>query len=103
MWVLTSGGMIQNFAFQLAQKRISESWVTRFPNLHSSQLTSQRTTAMDAKRYQADPRAKYSLYFGLHHQKITQYDIEPGNTYNMDEKGFMIGVLGRSKRVFDKE
>ena len=58
---------------------------------------------MDAKRHQADSRAKYSLYFDLLHQKITQYDVEPGNTYNMDEKGFMIGVLGRSKRVFDKE
>ena len=32
---------------------------------------------------------------------MTEYD-QPENTYNMDEKGFMIGVTGRSKRVFDK-
>ena len=24
------------------------------------------------------------------------------NTYNMDEKGFMTGIVGRSKRVFSK-
>ena len=28
--------------------------------------------------------------------------MEPENTYNMDEKGFMAGVVGRQKRVFSK-
>ena len=47
------------------------------------------------------PRS-YSKYFKLLHQKMTRYDLQPQNTYNMDEKGFMFGVTGRSKRVFDK-
>jgi hypothetical protein len=34
--------------------------------------------------------------------KISQYDIKPHNIYNMDEKGFMLGVLIRSKRVFSR-
>ena len=34
---------------------------------------------------------------------MTQYDTEPRHTYNMDEKGFMIGVIGRKKRVFSRE
>jgi hypothetical protein len=42
------------------------------------------------------------LYFEVLQQKITQYDIAPENTYNMDEKGFAIGVLGRTKRVFSR-
>jgi hypothetical protein len=29
--------------------------------------------------------------------------VLPCNTYNMDEKGFLIGILGRSKRVFSKQ
>jgi hypothetical protein len=33
---------------------------------------------------------------------MTEYNLQPKNTYNMDEKGFMIRVSGRSKRVFDK-
>jgi hypothetical protein len=36
------------------------------------------------------------------HYKIAEYDVQPENTYNIDEKGFIIGVCSRSKRVFDK-
>jgi hypothetical protein len=33
---------------------------------------------------------------------MDQYNIELKNTYNMDEKGVMIGIIGRSKRIFSK-
>jgi hypothetical protein len=33
---------------------------------------------------------------------MEEYSIEPRHTYNMDEKGFSIGVIGKSKRVFSK-
>jgi hypothetical protein len=42
------------------------------------------------------------LYFDLIHGKTEKYEILPENTYNMDEKGFMIGVTGRSKRIFSR-
>src|SRR5947209_8365778 len=35
--------------------------------------------------------------------KIKQYDILPENTYNADEKGFTMGIINRSKRVFTKD
>ena len=57
---------------------------------------------MDRNRHTADSRAKYSAYFDLLRDKISQYNIEPRHTYNMDEKGFLIGSTGRSKRVFSK-
>ncbi|KAF6518247.1 hypothetical protein HZS61_002325 [Fusarium oxysporum f. sp. conglutinans] len=34
-------------------------------------------------------------------EKIDKYDILAQNTYNMDEKGFLLGVINRTKRVFD--
>ena len=34
---------------------------------------------------------------------MAEYAIEPQNTYNMDEKGFMIGILTKSKRIFTKK
>jgi hypothetical protein len=43
------------------------------------------------------------LCFEVLQQKITQYDIAPENTYNMDEKGFAIGLLGKTKRMFEIE
>jgi hypothetical protein len=57
---------------------------------------------MDRDRHKADLVAKYSLYFDLLHDKMKEYDVLPGQIYNMDEKGFMISVTGRLKRVFDK-
>ena len=57
---------------------------------------------MDANRHQADSEYKYSLYFDLLREKLAQYKIEPRHTYNTDEKGFLIGIIGRSKRVFSR-
>jgi hypothetical protein len=42
------------------------------------------------------------LYFELLHHKIVLYEVEPCNTYNIDKKGFMISITGRSKRVFSQ-
>jgi hypothetical protein len=57
---------------------------------------------MDRVRHKADSVDKYNMYFDLLHDKMKEYEVEPRQIYNMDEKGFMIGVTGRSKRVFDK-
>jgi hypothetical protein len=57
---------------------------------------------MDRDRYKADSGAKYSLYLELLHSKMKEYNVEPRHTYNMDEKGFLIGVTSRSKRVFSR-
>jgi len=94
--------MIQNFASTIAKKQVSESWVTRFINRNSIHLISQWATGMDQSRHAADSADKYKLYFSLLHHKINEYHIEACHTYNMDEKGFMIGVTGRSKQVFSK-
>ena len=57
---------------------------------------------MDRDRHVADSRANYSSYFKLLHDKMKDYNVEPSNIFNIDEKGFQIGTLGRSKRVFDR-
>ncbi|KAF1933347.1 putative pogo transposable element [Didymella exigua CBS 183.55] len=94
--------MVQNFASSVASQPCSDSWVNRFLHRHRDQLTSQWATGMDSNRHNAESAYKYKLYFKLLQQKITQYKLEPEHTYNMDEKGFAIGVLGRSKRVFSR-
>jgi len=57
---------------------------------------------MDRDRYRADLGYKYSLYFELLKRKIEQYKIRPWLIYNMDEKGFLIGILLKMKRIFSK-
>jgi hypothetical protein len=57
---------------------------------------------MDSNRHQANSGVKYKLYFDLLTNKITEYNVDVEQTYNMDEKGFMIGVVGKSKQIFSK-
>jgi hypothetical protein len=33
---------------------------------------------------------------------MREYELDERNTYNMDEKGFFVGIASRSKRVFSK-
>jgi hypothetical protein len=58
---------------------------------------------MDSNRHKADLYKKYKLYFNLLHSKMQEYQVEAENVNNIDEKGFMIGTIGRSNRVFSKQ
>jgi hypothetical protein len=86
----------------IAKKELGKNWVDRYIWRHEVDLISGWATEIDCSHYQADSQSKYSLYFELLHSKLSQYNIEPCNMYNMDEKGFMLGVLTRSKRVFSR-
>jgi hypothetical protein len=94
--------MIRNFASTIAHKRVSESWVTRFKHCQEDTLISKWGRAMDSTCHKANSYFKYKLYFELLHGKMDEHEIQPHNSYNMDEKGFMIGVIGNSKRVFTR-
>jgi hypothetical protein len=94
--------MIQNFASSVASQPCSNMWVQRFLYRHHKQLKYAWVTSMDLNRHNAKSQYKYKSYFVLLQQKVTQYNILPENTYNMDKKGFAIGVLGRTKQVFSR-
>jgi hypothetical protein len=57
---------------------------------------------MDANRHAAGSYAKYKLYLELLQHKVAEYNVSAEHTYNMDEKGFMIGITGRLKGVFSR-
>ncbi|KAF1343525.1 hypothetical protein EJ07DRAFT_186504 [Lizonia empirigonia] len=76
--------MIQNLASSVASERCSDSWVTRFLHCYHDQLKGVWTTGIDSESHNAESAYK------------------PEHTYNMDEKGFAIGVLGRLKRIFSR-
>jgi hypothetical protein len=94
--------MIRRFASSIARKELGVHWVDRYIERHQVNLISRWATGIDRSRHQADSGLKYKLYFDLLIDKISQYNVEPRHIYNMDEKGFMLGVLTRSKRVFSR-
>lgn len=94
--------MIQRFASDLAGKPVLESWVDRFIRRHPNHLISAYSKGMSKLRCNADSGAKYSLYFKLLVEKIEEYNVQPSHIFNMDEKGFQLGRIGRTKRIFSK-
>ena len=57
---------------------------------------------MDANYYYADSYDKYKLYFNLLHSKIAKPKVDSCHMYNIDKKGFMIGLTARTKHVFSR-
>jgi hypothetical protein len=92
--------MIRNFASEVAGTPVGVSWVLRFLHRYQDTVILKWNTAMDSNRHAADSYDKYRLHFDLLHPKMSEYKVLPCNSYNMDKKGFMIGVIGRSRRVF---
>jgi hypothetical protein len=94
--------MIRRFASDIVKRELGKGWVDRFIARHEVDLISRWATGIDRARHQAHSLSKYTLYFSLLHDKMSKYDVETHNIYNMDEKGFMLGILTRSKRVFSR-
>jgi hypothetical protein len=94
--------MIQNFAPKVAHERVSERWVSRFLIRHNNSLTPQWTDTMDRDRHQAGSGHRYKAFFEEIYDQMTRHDIQLEHSYNMDEKGFLLGNIGKSKRVFSK-
>lgn len=97
-----SRAMIKKYVAALAPWEPSDSWVTRFLRRHRDAITNKTSTGIDRDRCIADNREGYRNYFCLLYKKLDKYDIKPYNIYNMDEKGFLLGVCSRSKRVFSR-
>ena len=57
---------------------------------------------MDRECHLADNKRKYKLYFNLLLSKMQEHEIKERNTYNMDKKGFFVGIAHRRKRIFSK-
>ena len=108
--------MVRRLARDICGKPPGKNWVNRFINSESNTLDSAFLNGADLARGKADNEYQYRLYFNMVgivldpetrfnsaqvKQKIEQYDIQPHNQYNMDEKGFLIGVLSKARRVFD--
>ncbi|OCK78032.1 hypothetical protein K432DRAFT_406814 [Lepidopterella palustris CBS 459.81] len=71
-------------------------------SIHNKEIESGYLNALDRNRKKADSAQYYSLYFHLIGHKIKEYNIQASNSYNMDEKGFLIGFLKKMRRIYAK-
>jgi hypothetical protein len=94
--------MVHNIATEIKGRAPGKNWVSRWLNQNTSSLGSRYLQALDIERKRADSVQYYRAYFGMMERKIKQYNVLPENVYNMDEKGFLIGYLKKSRRVYSK-
>jgi hypothetical protein len=71
----------------------SDRWVMRFLHRYPDDLLKASSAPMEKQRHDAASYDSFRSYFDLLHSTIEQHSIQPENTYNMDEKGFMTGVM----------
>jgi hypothetical protein len=67
------------------------------------ELKSKFAPPLDKQRAGAEDPAVFQRYFELFHALVTQYNINPLDIYNMDEKGFMQGIFEKSKVVVSRD
>jgi hypothetical protein len=80
----------------------SKSWATKFIRQHKEKITSHYLVGFDLTRKKADNYYLINKYFEIIREKISQYQFAPQNVYNMDEKGFLIGLIQKTRRIFTK-
>jgi hypothetical protein len=94
--------MVRAWAATLCGTEPSKNWCAAFRVRHKDELDCRYLNTIDLERHRADSESSYRQYFAILEQKIIEYNIQPHNCYNMDEKGFLIGHLQKAKRIFPK-
>lgn len=95
--------MVRNFIGELSSTPPGKNYVQKFLKRNSDRLASAYLRPFDIKRKRADNPAWIEPFYDRLEEKIEKYDIQPHNTYNMDEKGFLPGILTMMERIFTKE
>ncbi|HEV7738334.1 MAG TPA: transposase [Chlamydiales bacterium] len=94
--------MLRNFVCEITHQEPGKCWTSRFIKKHRNELLSRYLNPIDFARQKADSLREYTLWFDGLQKKIAEYSVLPENQYNMDEKGFLIGMLGKARRVYTK-
>jgi hypothetical protein len=78
--------------------RIGCNWHKRFLSRHPA-LKPVYSRALDNDRAMNNNPETITEYFNVLKSTMEEFKIKPQNIYNMDEKGFLIGVIKKSMRV----
>jgi hypothetical protein len=95
--------MVRNFAGDIAGKLPGKCWSQRFCTRHQDKIKSGYLKNLDSQRSKADSAVSYGYFFALLKEKLEKHHVLPCDQYNMDEKGFMLGVMNKQRRIFSKD
>jgi hypothetical protein len=81
---------------------LGHNWQAYFLERHPK-LKSKFVPSLNKERAIAQDPAVFQRYFNLFSTLVTIYNINPADIYNMDEKGFMQGVIIKAKVIITRE
>lgn len=94
--------MVVGWAADIAGHEPGHNWASDFKKRNLEVLDSRYLDTLDISRHKADSFEAFQEYFDQVRKKIAMHKILPENMYNMDEKGFLIGQVHKSRRFFSK-
>jgi hypothetical protein len=94
--------IVANIARELCGRKLSRSWSSRFVARHKHRLDARYLNTINLARHKAYSKRSYEVYFTIIGQKVEEYRISADSIYNMDEKGFLVGKLQKTRRGFTR-
>ena len=95
--------MVKRFVKDITGIDVGKNYINEFWRKFDDQLLGGYIAPVDLKRKKADNAFLYGLYFEILRRKIEQYGVLQENTYNMDEKGFLLRCLIKLFQIFSKK
>lgn len=83
---------------QLVGKNWPQFFLTRHPDLQS-----RFTQKMNKERTVFQTPENINVWFSFYEKTVQKYHILPEDTYNMDEKGIIIGLIRKLKYIGRKK
>jgi hypothetical protein len=74
-----------------------DAFLSRFPDLKTKFIG-----GLDKNRFSAQDPSIISAWFTLFSKIRTEFNVNLADIYNIDEKGFIVGILQRTKVIISK-
>ena len=93
---------IVTYASEISGKVIGESWPKRFLARHAD-LKVKATTSLEKCRAKALNQSAVDGFYNILEEVVKEFNIEPKDMWNMDEKGVQLGIGAKVAAIIDRD
>jgi len=93
---------IAMYAGEICGRQVGGSWPKRFLKRHPD-LRMKKTQGLETARAKVLNQTAVDEFFDMLDELVKEYNILPGNMYNMDEKGVQLGIGAKVTVMVDRD
>jgi hypothetical protein len=94
--------LIGEYAADMAGHPLGATWPKRFVKRHNIDLKTKKTAPLEKARAKALNKTAVQEFYQVFGELIEKYGLTPGDIYNMDKKGFQLGIGQKAPVVVDR-